>query len=108
MVVEHPFLRLVDWYQHIFANTASSQRDYMKNVLKYWYENLKDKISKDKYVKYPDVKNKDGELYFDFSDVNSDFVLTFKQFVHFLTKATSQTTNGKVSCFIGTKSMYKW
>ena len=77
----------------------------MKNVLKHWYDNLKDKISKDKYIQYPDVKNTDGELYYDFSDVKSDYVLTFKQFVHFLTKV-SQTPNGKVSYLIRSKAKY--
>ena len=97
LVVEHPFLRLVDWYQHIFANTAESQRDYMREVIKYWYEKLSDKLSKDKKSKTAMLSKVDGDLYFDVSDVEGDFVLTFKQFVHFLTKGTTLNPNSKVS-----------
>ena len=42
-----------------------------------------------------DKKYKDGELYFEVSDVEKN-VLTFKQFIHFITKGTSETMSGKV------------
>ena len=93
-------MRLVDWYQHIFANTAESQRDYMKQVIKHWYEKLTDKLSKDKKSKTAMLSKVDGDLYFDVSDVEGDFVLTFRQFVHFLTKGTTLNPNSKVRSFI--------
>ena len=64
----------------------------MKDVLQYWLDLRSEKLSKDK-------KYKDGELYFEVSDVENN-VLTFKQFIHFITKGTSETMSGKVIRYI--------
>ena len=64
----------------------------MKDVLQYWLALRSEKISKDK-------KDKDGELYFEVSDLENN-VLTFKQFIHFITKGTMETLTGKVRHYI--------
>ena len=67
----------------------------MQDVIQYWYEGLTDKISKDKKESWRAEKEK-GELYFDLSDIKGDYILTFKQFVHFLTKGSTESMTGKV------------
>ena len=88
MVVENPFLKFVDYYQHYFVNTPQANERYSKDVITYWLNHRVDKLSKDK-------ARTEGEKYFEISDLEEG-ILTFRQFINFIVKASEEIAMGKV------------
>ena len=79
----------MDYYHHYYVNAPRSGEHHTGDIVKYFLDNRNDKISKD-------IKaNKDGEKYFEVSDLEEG-VLTFRQFINYITKTTSETLQGKV------------
>ena len=87
-MVENPFLKFVDYYQHYFVNTPRANELYTQGIVKGWLNKRIDKLSKDK-------NHAEGERYFEISDLEEG-ILTFRQFINFIVKAPEETTMGKV------------
>ena len=88
IVVENPFLKFVDYYQHYFVHTPRQTEGYTEEVVTHWLLHRSDKLAKD-------MGKGEGEKYFETSDLKKG-ILTFKQFVTFITTAPSETMMGKV------------
>ena len=79
----------MDYYQHFYVNAPRSGEHHTGEIVKHFINARNDRISKD-------IKDhKDGEKYYEVSDLEED-VLTFRQFINFIVKMTSETMQGKV------------
>jgi len=100
MVVENPFLKFVDYYQHYFVNTPQANERYSKDVITYWLNHRVDKLSKDK-------ARTEGEKYFEISDLEEG-ILTFRQFINFIVKASEEIAMGKKLVSDSTGFTLRW
>ena len=88
IVVENPFLKFVDYYQHFFVHAPRQSELYTEEVITHWLLHRTDKMAKD-------MGKGEGEKYFEISDLKNG-ILTFKQFITFIINAPSETMMGKV------------
>ena len=84
--MENPFLKFVDYYQHYFVHTPRQTEGYTEGVVTNWLLHRSDKMAKD-------MGKGEGEKYFETSDLKNG-ILTFKQFITFITNAPSETMMG--------------
>ena len=87
--MENPFLKFVDYYQHFFVHAPRQSELYTEGVVTNWLLHRTDKMTKD-------MGKGEGEKYFEISDLKNG-ILTFKQFITFITNAPSENMMGKVS-----------
>ena len=73
----------MDDYHHMFVMAPLTLKGHMEQVVQHWLNPRHDKF-----------KKKEGEKYFETSDDPN--ILTFRQFINFLTKMTSEIKFGKV------------
>jgi len=88
ILVENPFLKFVDYYQHYYVNAPRSGEQHTDNIVKFFLNEKIDRLSKDI------DDHKEGQKYFEVSYLKEG-VITFRQFINFIVSATSETMQGK-------------